>query len=238
MADESNPHAPWGELLATYLVESDDGVNRFDYGGLKNNADDLAKLDAYLAGFETLDVAALEDNAQFAAWSNIYNALTVKHIVGRYPIKSIRSGYIIGPWKRVKTTVNGVEVSLDEIEHGILRVEFDDPRVHYAVNCASYGCPNLRVEPWVAETLDEDLDDAARAFINHPRGVSIRDRGGLKVSEIYKWFKEDFGGTEEAVIAHFLDYADDALAEDIRANADIKKYDYDWALNDVQPALR
>lgn len=238
MADDSTLHQDWDDLLKTYVIEAEDGVNRFDYGALKDNAGDVAKLDGYLASFESLDFDTLNDNEQFAAWSNIYNALTIKHIVGRYPTKSIRSGYIVGPWKRVKTVVDGENVSLDHIEHGILRVEFSDPRVHYAVNCASYGCPNLRPDAWVAATLDEDLDDAARAYVNHPRGVTVRSRGGLQVSTIYKWFREDFGGSEQGVIDHLLQYADEELAAEIRANADIKKHDYDWALNDVESAKR
>ena len=238
MAEDDGRHQAWDDLLGTYVVEAEDGVNRFDYGGLKANADDVAKLDAYLQSFESEDIEALSEAEQFATWSNIYNALTIKHIIGRYPVKSIRSGYIVGPWKKVKTVVDGEEISLNDIEHEVLRVEFDDPRVHYAVNCASYGCPNLQKDAWVAETLDEDLDKAAREYINHPRGVSIRKRGGLEVSTIYKWFREDFGGSEQGVIDHLLQYADDDLAAEIRANADIKKHEYDWSLNDVQPAQR
>lgn len=238
MADDAERHKDWDDLLGAYVVEAENGVNRFDYKGLKENSADTAKLDAYLKSFESLDFDTLSDNEQFAAWSNIYNALTVKHIIGRYPIKSIRSGYVVGPWKKVKTVVDGEAISLNDIEHEVLREDFDDPRVHYAVNCASYGCPNLRPDAWVAETLDENLSDAARQYINHPRGVSIRSLGGLQVSEIYKWFKEDFGGDEAGIIEHLLEYAEPALAKQIKDNADIKKYQYDWSLNDIEPAQR
>ena len=233
LADEPT-HQAWNDLLADYVQVSEDGINRFDYGGLKANAADREKLQTYIASFADLDVEELSDTAQFAAYANAYNALTIEHIVGRYPVKSIRAGYLVGPWKQVTMVIDGEEVSLDAIEHDILREEFDDPRVHYAVNCASYGCPNLQPTAWVAETLDEDLDVAARAFINHPRGVAIRKRGGLEVSTIYKWFREDFGGTEAGVIAHFLDYAEPELATEIKANQKIKKHQYDWSLNDVE----
>lgn len=232
-AEAENRHSEWDSLLESYLVEGADGVNRFDYGALKASGSDTAALDAYLASFKTLDFETLSRDEQFAAWANIYNALTVKHIVGRYPVKSIRSGYIVGPWKKVKTVVDGEAISLNDIEHEVLR-PMGDPRVHYAVNCASYSCPNLLPDAFVAETLDEDLDAAAAAYINHPRGVTIRSRGGLQVSEIYKWFKEDFGGSEKTVIAHLLEHANPVLTEQIKANADIKKYDYDWSLNDVE----
>ncbi|MEO0722554.1 MAG: DUF547 domain-containing protein [Pseudomonadota bacterium] len=225
--------AAWTDILNRYVAESADGVNRFDYGGLKASEDDRAALDAYVASFAALDFDALSDDEQFAAWANLYNALTIQHIIGRYPVKSIRSGYIIGPWKEVKVTADGREVSLDDIEHDILREEWDEPRVHYAVNCASYGCPNLMNRAWRAETLDEDLDAGARAYVNHPRGVSIRRNGTLEVSTIYKWFREDFGGSKDGVVEHVLQYADDDLAAQIRANPKITKHSYDWALNDV-----
>lgn len=233
-ADADTRHDTWDQLLETYVVESEDGVNRFDYGGLKDNAEDVAQLNAYLESFADLDFETLNDNEQFAAYSNIYNALTIKHIVERYPVKSIRAGYIVGPWKKVKTVVDGEEVSLDHIEHGILRVEFDDPRVHYAVNCASYGCPNLRKDAWVAETLDADLDDAAREYVNHPRGVTVRANGSLQVSTIYKWFREDFGDSNEGVVAHLKQYAEGELADALAGNPKIRKHEYDWSLNDVE----
>lgn len=229
-----NRHADWTRLLATYVEVSEDGVNRVDYGALKANASDSATLNAYVTSFETLDIDALPVDEQFAAWANLYNALTVQHIIERHPIKSIRDGYFIGPWKDVKTIADGREVSLDDIEHDILREEWDEPRVHYAVNCASYGCPNLLPKAWTADTLDEDLDAAARDYINHPRGVTIRNNGTLQVSEIYKWFREDFGGSKEGVIEHLLEHADDDLAAQIRAKPRITKHDYDWSLNDTE----
>ncbi|MEL7481680.1 MAG: DUF547 domain-containing protein [Pseudomonadota bacterium] len=231
---DTQQHGAWTALLQAYVRPGEDGVNRFDYGALKANAGDVAALEAYIAGFADLDLAAMSRDEQYVTWVNAYNAVTVQHILGRYPLKSIRSGYIVGPWKRVKTTVAGREISLNDIEHEVLRVDWSEPRTHYAVNCASYGCPNLKPTAWEAATLEQDLADAARAYINHPRGVSIRRDGKLEVSTIYKWFREDFGGTREGVVAHLLDYAEPGLAEQIRANPSIKSYDYDWSLNDVE----
>ena len=233
-ADDAELHKPWDEILNTYVVETEDGLNRFDYGGLQANAEDTAKLETYLASFENLDFDTLDEDEQFAAYSNAYNALTIQHIVGRYPVKSIRSGYLVGPWKRVNMVIDGEEVSLDDIEHNILRADFSDPRVHYAVNCASYGCPNLQNEAWFGETLDAKLDDAARDYVNHPRGVTIRRNGTLEVSTIYKWFREDFGGSNDGVIEHLLEYAEPELAAQIEAKPKITKHEYDWSLNDVE----
>ena len=233
-ADDTELHQPWNEILGTYVITSEDGVNRFDYGALQANAADVAKLDAYLDVFADLDFDTLTEPEQFAAYANVYNALTVKHILSRYPTRSIRSGYISGPWKRVFTKIDGEERSLDAIEHEILRVEWDDPRVHYAINCAAYSCPNLQTEAWFAETLDEELDRAAREYVNDPRGVTIRPNGTLQVSTIYKWFREDFGGSNDGVIDHLLDYADPDLAAQIKATRRITKHEYDWGLNDVE----
>lgn len=234
-ADDTDLHKPWAELLSQYVEESGDGVNRFDYAGLQASVTDTAKLNAYLQSFAELDFDTLEENEQFAAYANVYNALTIKHIIERYPVKSIRSGYIVGPWKKVFTVVDGEKVSLDDLEHNILRVDFDDPRVHYAVNCASYGCPNLQTDAWYGATLDEELDAAARQYINHPRGVTIRRNGTLEVSTIYKWFREDFGGSRQGVVEHLLEYAEPELAARIEANPRITKHEYDWALNDIEP---
>lgn len=234
IADDTELHQAWDDILGTYVIESEDGVNRFDYGGLQANAEDSAKLDAYLESFAALDFETLDENEQFAAYANVYNALTIQHIVGRYPVKSIRSGYLVGPWKKVFTTVNGEEVSLDDLEHSILRAEWSDPRVHYAVNCASFGCPNLRTDAWFGETLDEELDDAARDYINNPRGVTVRRNGTLQVSTIYKWFREDFGGSNDGVIDHLLEHAEPELAAKIEAKRKISKHEYDWGLNDVE----
>jgi Protein of unknown function, DUF547 len=132
-----------------------------------------------------------------------------------------------------RVTVEGRELSLDEIEHSILRPTFRDPRVHYSVNCASIGCPNLRPKAWHAETLDADLDAAARAYVNHPRGASIGSDGGLTVSSIYSWFKADFGGTDAGVIAHFKKFAEPDLAKRLEMVSGIGADSYDWGINDA-----
>ena len=106
--------------------------------------------------------------------------------------------------------------------------------MHYAVNCASYGCPNLRTDAWYAATLDEELDEAARDYINNPRGVTVRRNGTLQVSTIYKWFREDFGGSNAGVIDHLLEHAEPELAAKIEAKRRITKHEYDWSLNDVE----
>ena len=229
---EASFHSAWSALLGKYVSPSPDGVNRFDYGALKANAADNAALDAYVASFATLDIPSLPRAEQYVAWVNLYNAGTVQYIISKYPTRTIKTT-LFGPWKKIFVTANGTDISLNDIEHEVLRAEWSEPRTHYAVNCASYGCPNLKASAWEVATLEEDLTEAARAYINHPRGVSIRRDGRLEVSTIYKWFKEDFGRSEANVIAHLLEYAEPELAAQINARPDIKSYEYDWSLNDT-----
>lgn len=233
---QTDLHTPWDQVLGAYVVESDDGVNRFDYAGLRANPDDRAVLSAYIEDLEATQVSALTDDARFAFWANLYNAVTVRLIVDEAPENSIRQirprPWSIGPWGVDRVEVEGRALSLDDIEHGIMRVEFDAPLVHYAVNCASIGCPNLMARAWRSDTLDADLEAGARAYINHPRGVTVTE-DGLVVSRIYDWFNEDFGGSDAGVIAHVLRYAEPDLAQRIDGDTRIISYAYDWSLNRV-----
>ncbi len=232
-------HAPWARLLETYLHEGEGGApNRFDYGSLKAAGEDRAALQAYIASLEAVDPAALARDEAYAFWVNLYNALTVEVIVRHYPVASIRDIGIspgllsIGPWGKKLVTVAGRELSLDDIEHGILRAEFGDSRVHYAVNCASMGCPDLAAGPYTGSDLDAMLDRAARAYVNSPRGARA-EGGKLAVSSIFKWYMKDFGGTEEGVLAEIRKYADPDLAAALENVSGIASYEYDWSLNDV-----
>jgi len=227
-------HAPWDIILEGYLVPGADGVNRFDYDGLRADSEAREQLGAYIRTLESTPVSTLEPDAQFAFWANLYNALTIRLIVDEAPERSIRQIrphlFSIGPWGMEITTVEGRSMSLDDIEHGVMRPQFEAALVHYAVNCASIGCPNLMERAWRAETLEVDLETAARAYVNHPRGVTVTQRG-LVVSRIYRWYREDFGASEDGMIAHLLDFAGPELAAQIRANPRIAGHEYDWSLN-------
>ncbi len=224
----------WNRILETYIQESD-GINLFGYS--KVTDEDRVSLNRYIAYLASLDVFSLTAAQQFSFWTNLYNSLTILVILDEYPVKSIRdisSGFLQrGPWKKKLVTVDGIKLSLDDIEHEILRPVFNDNRVHYAVNCASIGCPNLQKTAFTHETLDEMLDKAASEYINHPRGVTVnQDR--LTVSSIFKWYVEDFGSDQQGVIDHVLLHANDELATSIRAFSRISSYVYDWDLNEYQ----
>jgi len=128
-------------------------------------------------------------------------------------------------------TIQGQKVSLDDIEHRILRPLWKDNRVHYAVNCASLGCPNLQPEAYSAESVETLLDRAAREYVNHPRGSRLTgDR--LRLSGIYEWFQPDFGGSEDGVIRHLRIYAGPGLADKLNGFEGKISYEYDWRINE------
>ena len=225
-------HSAWSVLLANY-IEPNEGLNLFRYGEV--SIADLDVLETYLQSLESVVVTDLTADQQFAYWVNLYNALTVWVILDHYPIDSIRDisfGLLSsGPWKEELVTVQDVELSLDNIEHDILRPKFADSRIHYAVNCASIGCPNLQPVAFTAATIESLLEDAARQYINHSRGVTIED-DELIVSSIYDWYEEDFGGSEAGVISHLAKYAVDDLKRQLREFEEIDDYEYDWSLNE------
>ena len=233
-------HSAWDALLGKYVVGGEDGLNRVAYGPFKSESH--GKLKAYVAALEQVDVATLDKPEQFAFWANLYNAKTIDIVLEHYPVKSIKdirlggsftSLITGGPWKSKVVKVASKSLSLDDIEHGILRKVFQDPRVHYAVNCASIGCPNLANKAFTGAILETQLNDAARAYINSQRGFQVT-KGKVKVSSIYKWFQEDFGDNEVGVLQHARLYANDQLKADLKSLSTISSYDYDWGLNDAK----
>ena len=228
-------HSKWAKILDRYLVVGQDGLNRFQYGAVSEG--DKQGLKSYLADLQDLDVTALNRDEQFSYWMNLYNALTIDVVLDHYPVTSIRnislSGFFsIGPWKASLVTVDGQDLSLDDIEHGILRGLWKDPRIHYGVNCASVGCPNLQPQPFTGKTVDDQLTQAAIAYVNDPRGVRVNENR-VRVSSIYSWFKEDFGNSDQGVLDHLKTYADENLKADLSTFSRINGYDYDWSLNDA-----
>lgn len=232
-------HSAWDTLLKTYVKPGDDGLNRVDYANFRMHGHDTLK--TYVATLARVDPARLDRKEQFAWLANLYNSRTIDIVLDHYPVRSIKdislggglfAAFTGGPWKAKVVSVAGVSLSLDDIEHEILRKVFTDPRVHYAVNCASIGCPNLQTEAFTASRLDAQLDAAARAYVNHPRGVTVQgDR--IVVSSIYEWFKADFGGNDAGVLRHLEGYAQPALATKIKSIGAISSHDYDWRLNDI-----
>ncbi|MES0825767.1 DUF547 domain-containing protein [Ruegeria sp. SCP11] len=228
-------HRDWSAFLSRYVAPDAQGVNRVAYGQVSQA--DRARLDEYLADLQAIDPATLTRDQQLAYWINLYNAVTVEVVLENYPVASIRDikdgPLSIGPWNRPLVQVAGETLTLNDIEHRIIRPTFNEPRIHYALNCAAVGCPNLMGRAWQAETLERDLAAAERAYINDPRGVRFDERGGLILSKIYIWFREDFGPNEQAVLSHIQWVAEPELRARLQEVQRVKAYKYDWALNDA-----
>ena len=226
-------HGQWDALLKKNVVLIEGGkASQFRYGDVDRKA-----LQAYLASLSQVE------EKQFKSWSreeqmafliNAYNAHTVEKILTRYPgIRSIWDfGKVFGnPFKDEFFTLLGRRMSLDGIEHGLLRKNYREPRVHYAVNCASVGCPMLREEAYLAARLDRQLEEQAVRFLSDRSRNRFRD-GRLEVSKIFDWFKEDF----EPRPAYFARYA--ASLGYKGGEVPITFLDYDWSLNDFRSSSR
>lgn len=230
-------HAPWNRFLNTHVALGADGVARIPYA--KIPAADKAALGAYVGRLAAIKVTGLPRAEQRAYWINLYNALTVKVVLDHYPVDGIKDirispGFFSsGPWGKKLLKIEGEDVSLDDIEHRILRPVWKDPRIHYAVNCASLGCPNLPPEAFTAANTERLMDAAARAYVNHPRGVR-RSGDAVRLSSIYDWFRDDFGKDKTALFGHLAAFAAPGLKEFLSTGPAVDGYDYDWSLNDAR----
>ena len=228
-------HSPWNILLSKYLVtDHPSAINLFRYTDVTKA--DQQTLEAYLTKLQNIKITSQNREEQKSYWINLYNALTVKVILDHYPVKSITDidispGFFSnGPWDAKLLQIEGEKVSLNDIEHRILRPIFKDNRLHYALNCASLGCPNLMPEAFTVANTEQLLESGAIEYINSPRGAELI-KGKLQVSSIYKWFQADFGDSEQGVLQHIKKYADTALSDILKTYEKSLRYDYDWNLN-------
>lgn len=228
-------HSLWDKFLKRNLVAPHpSGINRVRYTGVA--PEDRKALKGYLKKLQSLPISGYNRAEQKAYWINLYNGLTVDLVLSRLPIESIRDVnispglFVRGPWGAKLLTVEEERLSLDDIEHRILRPIWKDNRVHYAVNCASLGCPNLQPDAFTSANTEALLESGAREYVNHPRGLVINN-GKLRVSSIYVWFQEDFGGSAEGLMEHWSMYAKQVLAEALKSYSGGLEHDYDWRLN-------
>ena len=234
-------HSEWGLFLDRYLVTgTSSGVNLVRYADV--SAGDRRVLQNYIERLSSVAVSELDRDEQMAYWLNLYNALTVELVLEHYPVDSIRDINISGPvfnrhpWDASLVRVEGEDLSLNDIEHRIIRPIWQDPRIHYAVNCASIGCPNLHPEPFTGENYRRIFDNAARDYINNPRGARFEGTR-LHLSEIFNWYSEDWDDSMEVIVDHLLEYAEGDLARNLRSFAEggyrgRVRYAYDWSLNE------
>lgn len=237
-------HAGYDALLKRFVADG-----RVDYNGFKT---DMAALDHYLDGSAGISEATFNtwtDSEQLAFLINRYNAATLKLIIDHYPLKSIKDigNFFNGPWDQPVVGLFGKTITLDNLEHDIIRKHYGEPRIHLALVCAAKGCPPLRSEAYVADKLDAQLDDQSRRFLASPAGLRIdRGRKAVYFSSIFKWYGEDFidrfspatgfsglDKTERAVANFCSGYLSAANGDYLKSGGYSAKYlDYDWSLNE------
>lgn len=221
-------HQQWDALLRKN-VDADGNV---DYRGF---AKDSLQLKAYL---DTLashppDAEIWSTHEQLAYWINAYNAFTVQLILKHYPLKSIKDigsaiqvPFVNSPWDIKFIEIGGKKLDLNRIEHAILRKDFNEPRIHFAINCASVSCPKLRAEAYTADDLEWQLQEQAEAFINDPNRNKV-GKDQVEISKIFSWFKSDF--TKNGSLIDFLNRYSKVKIDE---NAEIDYLDYNWSLNE------
>ncbi len=228
-------HAAWEAIVSRYVH---DGV--VDYSGLKHSGTEA--LGDYLRSLESVcreHYLAWPRDQQLAFWINAYNAYTIELILEHYPLKSIRSiGFLPGSAFRDPfiplTFLRDKALSLNDIEHDVLRNYFREPRIHFAIVCASQSCPVLRSDAYRAATLDTQLTDATRHFLSDgTRNHFDRAARTLQLSSIFKWFREDFERSARTLPAFVARYAEPATAAALSSGDDVRVefLDYDWSLN-------
>ena len=222
--------------LATAFAASAQGLDsilkkhvangRVDYQGLHADPAPLKNYLAQAGAIPESEFKSWGEKQQLAFLINLYNASTLQLILDHYPVKSIKKAKrgFKGPWDQPVVPMFGKKITLNKLEHGIIRKQYADPRVHMALVCAAKGCPILRSEAYTAEKLDEQLDDQSRAYLATPAGLVIDQKKGVaSISAIFKWYGGDF----PSVPAFIEKYSDESI-EGLK----IKYLGYDWSLNE------
>ena len=236
-ADNSNTarisHVAFDKFLGTYVSQVN-SVKLVRYNAV--TPQDKALLDSYIKTLENTPIFTYSKAEQQAYWINLYNALTVQVILDNYPVKSIKEAYggvfKSGPWDKKLLTIEGKKVSLNDIEHTILRPIWKDSRVHFLVNCASIGCPDLLLKAITPDTYEAVADKSARDFINSARALSL-EKDTLVLSSLFDWYGVDFGANTKEIIAYITKYAN-AQSKAKLNNYKTISYTYDWNLNEVR----
>ncbi|MHC4584184.1 MAG: DUF547 domain-containing protein [Planctomycetota bacterium] len=263
LAAEPEKHGFDYSDFAEALKINVDDVGMVNYRKLKAEPQKLRAFITELGNLDRKDFDKWDDNEKIAFWLNAYNALTLKAIIDNYPIKSsffksriypknsIRQ--IAGVWDKIKFKVMGQNLTLEHIEHKILRVKFDEPGIHMAMVCAAFGCPPLRNEPYTGDKLQEQLDDQTHRFLANPEKFKIaRADSRIYLSPIFKWFAVDFikkhgppknigrHNKEQSAVLNFIaSYLDRAQRDYVLSGKfKIKYLKYDWSLNEQQTKSR
>jgi len=228
-------HSSWNTQLQAYLK-----AGQVDYSAWKKEE---AVLDSYLNDMAALDDKKMAKNDRLALYINLYNAWTVKLILKNWnkKIKSIKD--IPNRWSTALVRLKGRNISLEDLENDILRKEFKDSRIHFAINCASIGCPDLWNKAYSAKGIEEELNDArTRFFDNSIKGVMVSKEKGtfygenyiLRISKIFSWFDKDFEDESKTVLDYVEQHGNKTqkvFIKKYKDDIDIEYFDYDWKLN-------
>jgi hypothetical protein len=232
----------YAQVLSQYV----NNQGEVDYQSLQQNRQPLDSFNQSVANLSPQTYDSWTENEKIAFWINLYNSFTLEAIIDNYPTDSIKD--IPGVWKRLKFPVMGEELTLDQIEHEILRKDFDEPRLHMGIVCASIGCPILRPEPFIGDKLDQQLDEQTVEFIALDRNFKIdKEENKVYLSSIFKWFGEDFeskfaaenqfaGKDKERAVLNFISQYLETQNQTYltEGNYQISYLNYDWSLNDVK----
>ena len=223
----------WKVFLKNNVHTNAKDINLIAYGSI--SPFDKKTLVSFLKHMAGVRIDLYNRKVQEAYWINLYNALTIATVIKHYPVKSVLDIKISGlfkpgPWDAKLIKVEGVSLSLNDIEHRILRPIWNDQRIHYALSCAAISCPNLQKIPFTAKNLNTLLNKAASEYINSNRSTDIKS-DKLIVSSLYVWYKQDFGGTDDDVIDFMELYATPELRNELKYIKKISGNRYNWALN-------
>ncbi|MCE0722313.1 MULTISPECIES: DUF547 domain-containing protein [Legionella] len=234
LSTEAISHKLWQDFLNRRIVTNEENINLVDYTHMTQT--DLNLLKDYLKSMSEININNYNRDEQLAYWINVYNALTVQIIANYYPVTSVQEINIspglfsIGPWGANLITIKNTTLTLDDINNRIIRAIWNDPRTHYAVNNGTIGAPNLSRKVYQGKLIEEQLNQAASAYVNSLRGVNVIE-GKLIISKLYDWYEEDFGGTKQYVIFHLLQFAKEPLLSQLKHINSIDSYIYNWHIN-------
>ncbi len=215
-------HSSYDEILKTYVKNG-----LVDYGQLKANRSSLDNYLQQLSRVSEREFNTWQENAQLAFLINLYNAATLQLIIDNYPLDSIRDigNFISGPWDQKVVSLFGEKITLDNVEHDIIRVDYDEPRIHMVLVCAAIGCPPLLNEAYTASKLESQLEKQSRFYLRNSKGLVLRrSEGKVYLSSIFKWYGEDFDSVR--------DFAQKYSGQNLEG-LKIDWIDYDWSLNDL-----
>lgn len=209
-------HDGWDALLSKYVSSN----GEVDYEGFKNSK---TELEVYLGLLsKNSPESSWSREKSMAYWINAYNAHTIHLIINNYPLQSITDLDGGNPWKVKRISIGDKEYSLNNIEHDILRPQFKDPRIHFAVNCAAKSCPKVHNQAWTETNLEFNLTKLTKEFVNNPKANTINNKS-VALSKIFEWYKSDF----DDLIGFLNKYS----AVPVDKNASVTFQDYDWDLN-------